>query len=327
MRCLPLGMLVTLMAASCSHTAAGHHASTADQAHQAPKGPPVKLDAALIEKLTGAKAGPGLGMVTPPTDWVRVAIKRSELEPVIAGIKFPPPLGVPMWATFKPVGDQVMVMGDVACVLDQIFPTVKATLDSGLHVSALHNHYIKDDPQLIMLHFDGMGTQEALATAVGKLFEALKAPIVPRNRPVIDIAKAKLDVKAIEETIGHPGVARSGDGIWQASIDRPIMMHGVNVGPENLAAHLIAIAGTPELALAFGDLAATAPELQEVLKILVAADIEVVSLHNHMVTEEPRMFYLHFWGTAPQAHLAKTLRAALDKTATPRAATPAANGK
>jgi hypothetical protein len=55
-------------------------------------------------------------------------------------------------------------------------------------------------------------------------------------------------------------------------------------------------------------------EVASVIKALVENGIEVVAVHNHMVHEEPRVFFLHYWGTGNAEQLARGLRAALDQT-------------
>jgi len=53
-----------------------------------------------------------------------------------------------------------------------------------------------------------------------------------------------------------------------------------------------------------------------VIQALREHDIQVVSLHNHMLTEEPRLFFMHFWAVGDAAELAEGLRAALDQVDT-----------
>jgi Domain of Unknown Function (DUF1259) len=48
---------------------------------------------------------------------------------------------------------------------------------------------------------------------------------------------------------------------------------------------------------------------------LRANGIEVTAVHSHMLDEQPRLYFLHFWANDDALKLAKGLRAALDKTA------------
>jgi hypothetical protein len=63
-----------------------------------------------------------------------------------------------------------------------------------------------------------------------------------------------------------------------------------------------------------GDVVLTAPEVPKVIQALRAGGIDIVEVHNHMLTENPRLFYLHFWAVDNAVTLAKALRPALDAT-------------
>ena len=63
-----------------------------------------------------------------------------------------------------------------------------------------------------------------------------------------------------------------------------------------------------------GDFVMTAEEVNPVIRTLRQNGIEVVSLHNHGLDDEPRLFYMHFWANDDPATLAQGLRAALDQT-------------
>jgi len=84
--------------------------------------------------------------------------------------------------------------------------------------------------------------------------------------------------------------------------------------------------GTPERTAVAGDFTMLENEVAPVIKALVENGIEVVAVHNHMVHEEPRIFFLHYWGVGPVEKLARGLRAALDQTARPEAKTTASFG-
>jgi hypothetical protein len=91
-------------------------------------------------------------------------------------------------------------------------------------------------------------------------------------------------------------------------------MHDVEVGNQMGVNTWGTFAGSDEKAVVDGDFAMRESELQNVLKTLRGAGINVVTIHQHMVGEEPRIMFLHFWGVAPAGDLAKRLRAALDAT-------------
>ena len=63
-----------------------------------------------------------------------------------------------------------------------------------------------------------------------------------------------------------------------------------------------------------GDFVLLGSEVNPVLQALRENGIEVTALHSHMLMEEPRLFFMHFWANDDALKLAKGLRAALDKT-------------
>ncbi len=72
--------------------------------------------------------------------------------------------------------------------------------------------------------------------------------------------------------------------------------------------------GTQDKAAVCGDFTMLENEVQPVIKALIEHGIEVVAIHNHMVHEKPKIFFLHYWGVGPVATMATGLKAALDKT-------------
>lgn len=122
------------------------------------------LGAAKIEQLTGAKGAPDA------TEGVfKVSVPRSDLAVTVAGVKMVPALGLTSWAAFTRAGDSTMVMGDLVLQEDQVVPVMDAALNSGLEVTALHNHFLADSPKIMFMHIGGIGERDALATAVGNI--------------------------------------------------------------------------------------------------------------------------------------------------------------
>src|SRR5438045_5013327 len=123
-----------------------------------------------------------------------------------------PPMGLTAWAAFTSVDEHTMVMGDLVLLEDQVNPVMSAALDNGLEVTALHNHFVWDSPKVMFMHIGGMGEEEKLAAAVGKVFAKIKETAggkgeVPKAE--IDPAKSTLDAKKIEAVLG-PGELNAG---------------------------------------------------------------------------------------------------------------------
>jgi hypothetical protein len=270
------------------------------------------LDTARIEELTGAR-----GTLDAAEGVFRVSVPRSDLSVAVAGVRVTPPLGLTSWAAFQATGPRaVMVMGDLVLLEEQVSSVMGVALDNGLAVTALHNHFFFDSPKVMFMHIGGVGTQDALASAVGKFFAKIKDAPGEAPRADIDPAKTTLTPAAIEAALGRKG--ELANGVYKVTIGRATRMHGHVVGKTMGVNTWAAFAGSDDRAIVDGDFAMLEPELQPVLKALRRAGINVVAIHQHMTGEEPRILFLHYWGVGPSSGLARGLRAALDATAAAR---------
>lgn len=266
------------------------------------------LDTKRIEELTGAK-----GVMDAREGTFKVSAPRSDLSVSVGGVKVTPPMGLTSWAAFKRVGKEVVVMGDVVLLEDQVNPVMSAALDNGLQVTALHNHFLWENPRVMFMHIGGMGDETSLATAVGKVFGKIKETSGGKGamqRAAIDPTKSTLDPKGIDAVLGISG--ETTDGVYKVTVGRETKMHGEMMGNSMGVNTWAAFAGSDELAVVDGDFAMRESELQGVLKALRSAGIDILAIHNHMIEEQPRILFLHFWGIGPAQDLAKGIRAALD---------------
>jgi len=265
------------------------------------------LDTAKIEQLTGAK-----GEFNTQEGVFKVSVPRSDLAVTVAGVKMTPPLGLTSWAAFQPMGTQTMVMGDLVLLEDQVNPVMSVALTNGIEVTALHNHFFWDSPKVMFMHIGGMGSTEALAAAVGKVFATIKETSggkgsVPHAE--LEPAKTSLDPKAIEEILGVKG--QMANGVYKVTIGRTTKMHDHEVGNMMGVNTWAAFVGSDDMAAVDGDFAMLESELQPVLKALRGAGINIVAIHHHMAMESPRVLFLHYWGVGPTRALATGLHAAL----------------
>jgi len=266
------------------------------------------LDTARIEELTGAK-----GKLDEKEGVFKVSVPRTDLSVTANGVRMTPPMGLTCWAAFKRVGDHTIVMGDQVLLENQANTVMDIALDNGLEVTALHNHFFWDSPKVMFMHIGGMGDEQKLATAIGKVFAKIKdtggSPAEPTATP-IDPAKTTLDATKIEAALGRKGDLAG--GVYKVTIGRTTKMGGHEMGNAMGVNTWAAFAGSDEQAVVDGDFAMYEGEVQNVLKALRHAGIRIVAIHNHMIGETPRMIFLHFWGTGSTKSLAQGLRAALD---------------
>jgi hypothetical protein len=288
--------------------AVGSLASADAKSPLVPGGP--KLDTAKIEQLTGAK-----GTLSEQEGVFKVNLPRTDLKVTVGKVKMTPPMGLTAWAAFTPAHGQVMVMGDIVLLEEQVSPVMGVALDNGLEVTALHNHFLGDSPKVMFMHIGGMGSLDQLATAVGKIFAKLREPSSGAGfgTEELDPASTTLDPKVVDDNLGVKGTLAS--GVYKVTIGRTTKMHGVEVGNAMGVNTWAAFVGSNDKAVVDGDFAMLESELQDVLKALRGAGIHVVAIHNHMTMESPRILFLHYWGIGKVAQLAQGLKAALAKTA------------
>ncbi len=265
------------------------------------------LDTAAIEQLTGAK-----GEANAKEGTFKVSVPRSDLAVTAAGVRLTPPMGLTSWAAFDKAGGHTFVMGDLVLLEDQVNPVMSTALDSGLAVTALHNHFFWEQPRVMFMHIGGMGDEKALAAAVGKVFAKMKTTAGGKGdvpRADIDPAKTTLDPKKLDAVFGKNGKLAS--GVYKVTFDRETRMDSEPMGGSMDVNTWAAFAGGDDRAVVDGDFAMLESEMQGVLKALRGAGIDIVAIHQHMTGETPRVLFLHFWGIGPADRLAKGIESAL----------------
>ncbi|MCJ7784048.1 MAG: DUF1259 domain-containing protein [Desulfobacterales bacterium] len=238
---------------------------------------------------------------------------RSDIEVAIDGDPVPTALGFGSWTAWKVMGNDFMVMGDLVLLEKEINPVISALAEANINVTALHNHFIGEEPRIMYMHIGGMGPAATLANGVRN---ALDKTGTPKTKASASAPVLALDTKRIEEIIGHPG--KAGGGVFKITLGRP----GVKMGGVELTASMglntwAAFAGTDERAHVAGDVAMIAPEVQKVIRELRKGGINIAAVHNHMLDEAPRIFFLHYWGKGPAEKLAETVHDAFDQAKGP----------
>jgi hypothetical protein len=282
-------------------------------AQQPPNNPAVVLDTAKIDQLTGMT-----GKLDKAESVFKVSHPRTDLNVTVAGVKMAPEMGLTSWTGFEAAGDQVMVMGDIVLLEDQVNPVMSAALDNGLEVTGLHNHFLWDKPRIMFMHIGGIGSLETIATGVGKVFAKAKEMHSGKKRSpatVFDAAKTTLDPKPIETIIGT-APEKTGH-VYKVTLGRTTQIHDHSAGKAMGVNTWAAFAGSDEKAVVEGDFAMLESELQSVLKALRSANINIVAIHHHMANENPKIVFLHYWGTGSVSDLARGIKTALDTQAKP----------
>ncbi len=250
----------------------------------------------------------------------KVTFPRGDVKVTVAGWQIPPFMGLGTWAAFQGTNDKAMMMGDTVLFEDEVNDALSAALDNGLQVTALHNHFLFDQPKVYFMHISGEGSTDKLAAAVKKVYDTTKAIRGPNAKPgntfgQHDIEKwlppnkNSISGGPLNEIFGMQGEAK--DGMVKFTIGRPATMHGVKIDKDMGVNTWAAFAGTDDNAVVDGDFAVTEGELQPVLKSLLKNKINIVAIHQHMTHEEPRIMFFHYWGRGSAKDLAQALEGGL----------------
>jgi hypothetical protein len=247
----------------------------------------------------------------------RYGFPRSDLNVTLEGVTLKPAFALGGWAAFKPMHGGAMLMGDIVLLETEINPVMAKAIANGLEITAIHNHLLRGNPATFYLHVGGHGDPVKLATALKTALAESKTPLAtpaPAGPPpAIDLDTAQLD-----QIIGVKGTANG--GVYQFGVPRrePVTESGMQIAPAGPLGVATAInfqpTGSGKAAIT-GDFVLTGEEVNPVVKALRENGIEITAIHSHMLTEQPRLIFMHFWANDDAIKLARGLRAALDKTA------------
>jgi hypothetical protein len=246
----------------------------------------------------------------------RWGFPRSDLQVTVDGVTVKPTLALGGWAAFMPMRGEAMVMGDLVLLETEINPVMAKLLEGGIEITAVHNHLLRANPTTFYMHIGGHGDPVRMAEVIRSALALSKTPFdppapAPTPAPAIDLDTAQLD-----QTIGVKGTANG--GVYQFNVPRrdPITESGMTVPTAMGSANAINFQPTGGGKAAItGDFVITGDEVNPMIKALRANGIEVTAIHSHMLTEQPRLFFVHFWANDDALKLARGLRAALEKTA------------
>jgi Domain of Unknown Function (DUF1259) len=247
----------------------------------------------------------------------RYGFPRTDLTVTLDGVTIRPAFALGGWAAFKPAHGGVMVMGDIVLLETEINPVMSKLIENGVEITAVHNHVLRGSPETFYMHISGHGDPVRLATAIRTALAESKtpltAPAAAAPPPAIELDTAQLD-----QIIGVKGQANG--GVYQFGVPRrdPVTENGIQVAPAGPMGLATAINFQPtgnSKAAITGDFVLTGDEVNPVIKTLRANGIEVTAIHSHMLAEQPRLIFMHFWANDDAVKLARGLRAALDKTA------------
>jgi hypothetical protein len=220
------------------------------------------------------------------------------------------------WVAFEPAPDGSMLMGDLVLTENEVTPVMSKLLQSGVEITALHNHLMRATPATFYMHVRGHGDPVKLATEIRQALAESKTPFEPTAASPTQAPRIELDTDQLDQVLGAKGKVNG--GVYQFSIPRrdAVTENGMPAPPAMGTGTAINFqpTGGGKAAIA-GDFVVTAEELNPMITALRENGIEIVAIHSHMLEEQPRLFFVHFWANDDALNLAKGLRAGLDKMA------------
>jgi len=290
----------------------------ASVAHSAAPGKTPPLNAADIAAIEAAMGKKGTYVEAQATH--TTPLPRNDLNVRIKDASVPISFGFGGWVAIKHTldGSSAMLMSDTVLLQEEVNPLISAAQANGLEIGAIHNHFFYEEPRIFYMHIHGMGSPADLA---GKFAATLKdSKLLPANQPKASVpapgaatAKELFDLPGLDKVVGQTGVING--ATYKYTVGRPDV-RSVMMGTEMTAAiglnSWAAFAGKQAEAHIAGDVAMLEHEVNPVINTLRAHNLEVVAVHNHMLFDQPRMMFLHYYGRGPADQLATGFRAALE---------------
>jgi hypothetical protein len=274
-----------------------------------------RAQAASDTKWKGVEDAMGRPGQTQPGDVMRFAMPRKDLHVTRGDVAIKAGLALGSWAAFVHTEHDAMVMGDLVLTEDEVGPVMRKLQEGGIEISAVHNHLLGESPHVMYMHISSHGDAVKMAHVIHDAVALTKTPGPDAGSAPAATEPLGIDQKAVEETLGQSGKVNG--GILQFGVPRAesVTEDGMVVPPSMGIATAINFqpTGAGKAAIT-GDFVLLGKEVNPVMKALRENGIEVTAVHSHMLMEEPRLFFMHFWANDDAVKLAKALRAALDLT-------------
>ncbi|HEY0849570.1 MAG TPA: DUF1259 domain-containing protein [Bradyrhizobium sp.] len=274
--------------------------------------------AAMSQQIDWQKVDETLGRKAAVSgDVHRYGFPRNDLSVTLDEVTIKPALALGGWVAFKPAHGGAMVMGDLVLLESEINPVMLKLIEGGMDITAVHNHLLRASPATSYMHVGGHGDPVKMAAAIRDALAVSKTPpattVGAAPPPAVDLDTAQLD-----RIIGAKG--QSNGGVYQFAVPRrdPVSEGGMQLAPGGPMGVAQAINFQPTgggKAAITGDFVLSGDEVNPVIRALRGNGIEVTAVHSHMLDEQPRLFFCHFWANDDAVKLAKGLRAALDNSA------------
>ena len=277
----------------------------------------------------------GTGAVQPG-GVLRFGFPRTDLQVTVGDVTVKPALALGSWVAFRRTGSSAsstaVATGDLVLTEAEVAPVMQALQQGGVEQTALHNHLLHESPHVMYMHSMAHGDAAKIARTIRAALSASATPMplaaagATARAPVS--ASLELDTAAVARVLGASGKVNG--GVYQVSVPRTgrVTDAGMEIPPSMGVATGINFQPTGNGRAAItGDFVMIAAEVNPVIRALREHGIEVTALHNHMLTESPRLYFMHFWANDDAVKLASGLGAALDQMSVKRTAATSAQRK
>jgi hypothetical protein len=258
-------------------------------------------------------AAMGRGGQDQPDGTHKYALPRKDMNVTVGGVQIKAGLALGSWVAFKATSQRnAMAMGDLVLAEDEVGPVMAELQSGGIEITALHNHLIGESPRVLYMHIHGMGNAATLGKAIHAAIAKTKTPDAG---PAAAPPELDIDTKQIDQILGYSG--KNNGGIYQVGVPRAEHVTDGGMAIPNSMGVATALNFQPTgggKAAITGDFVLLGKEVNPVIKALRENGIAVTALHSHMLEEQPRLFFMHFWANDDALKLAKGLRVALDQT-------------
>jgi hypothetical protein len=260
-----------------------------------------------IAAITAALGRPGTVM---PGGVYRVGLPRADLTVTLDGVRLRPGFALGSYAAFEALPGKTLVVGDLCLLEGEIEPVMTQLRKDGIEVTALHNHLRDESPHVMYMHFMGVGDAATLAQSLRRALEPTGTPISPAAPP--PAAETPSFVEEVQKGLGRQGTVSGGVLSFGVPRADKVTVRGMPLTPGMGVTNALNVqdAGSGRVATT-GDFVLIASEVDPTVAALRAHGFEVTAMHQHMIGDDPTLYYVHFWRVGSPADVASGLRDAL----------------
>src|SRR5213594_1416416 len=251
---------------------------------------------------------------TAPTSaagYMRYNLPRRDLTVRIGDVTVAPALALGAWAGFSGEPNDATMMGDLVLTAAELGPVLAELAHQRIGVSAIHNHVVGEQPEIIYVHILGQGNALDLATRLDRALTKTGTPRPVASAPPVPLT---IDTAVVFAALGRRGTARgnvaqvgfilvSGTVTMGGRTMTPALAYGSPVNVQMVS---------PSRAVATGDFAVRDSSVTGVVDALTAHGITATAVHSHMIGDSPHLNYIHFWADGLLPDVLRGLRAAID---------------